>query len=204
LRTLMTAKGTFMRHSFVAGLLLALALAAQAAPANPTALPRDSIYQLAAPLVDQGGRHLMLADMRGRVQVAVMFYTSCTVACPTIIDTLLDLERKLAPDERPRVGVLMVTLDPQRDSPPALKAMADKRGLDPSRWTLAQPQPADVRAIASVLGVRYRQLADGDFNHTSVLVLLDRDGRIVARSAKASGQVDPQFVARVQGALTHP
>jgi protein SCO1/2 len=200
----MIETAVFTRRSLAAGLLLALTLAAQSAPANQTPLPRDSIYQLAAPLVDQGGRHLMLADMRGRAQVAVMFYTSCTLACPTIIDTLFDLERKLAPDERQRLGVLMVTLDPQRDGPPALKAMADKRSLDAGRWTLVQPQPADVRAIAGVLGVRYRQLADGDFNHTSVLVLLDRDGRIVARSTKASGQVDPHFVALVQGVLARP
>jgi len=193
-----------MRHPLAAPLLLALAIVAQAAAATPTPLPRDSIYQLAAPLVDQGGRHLMLADKRGRAQVVVMFYTSCTLVCPTIIDTLLDLDRKLAPEERQRLGVLMVTLDAQRDNPAALKAVADKRSLDLGRWTLAQPQPTDVRAIAGLLGVRYRQLANGEFNHTSLLLLLDRDGRIVARSSKTSGLVDAQFIGRVRGVLAQP
>ena len=61
-----------------------------------------------------------------------------------------------------------------------------------------------VRAIAGVLGVRYRVLADGEFNHTGVLVLLDADGRIVARSTKTSGTVDPQFMDRIRSALAAP
>ena len=59
----------------------------------------------------------------------------------------------------------------------------------------------DVRAIAGVLGVRYRVLADGEFNHTGVLVLLDADGRIVARSSKTGGAVDPLFMDRIRAAL---
>ena len=192
-----------MRPFVLATPLLALALAfsAQAAPA---ALPRDSIYQLEAKLTDQSGRALMLADKRGKAQVVVMFYTSCKFICPTIIDTVLDLDRQLMPAERAHLGVLMISLDPQRDDAAALNATASKRRLDLTRWTLAQPRPTDLRAIAGVLGVRYRPLADGEFNHTGVLVLLDAEGRIVARSAKTSGTVEPQFLNRIRAALAKP
>ena len=191
--------GTAMRAFATALMLLALL---PAFAANP--LPRDSVYQLDAALTDQAGRRLTLASKRGTAQVVVMFYTSCSYICPTIIDTVLDLDRKLTPAERAHLGVLLISLDPQRDDPAALKATADKRGLDPKRWTLAQPQAADVRAIAGVLGVRYRVLADGEFNHTGALVLLDADGRVVARSSKTSGLVEPQFLARVRGVLSAP
>ena len=179
-------------------LILGLTLAAQAAPAP---LPRDSVYQLDARLTDQSGRALTLASRRGQPQLVVMFYTSCKFICPTIIDTVLDLDRKLDGAEKARLGVLLISLDAQRDDPAALKAVADKRGLDLARWTLAQPQPGDVRAIAGLLGVRYRVLADGELNHTGVLVLLDADGRIVSRSAQTNGTVDPQFMQRVHLAL---
>ena len=196
-----------MRQFLVAALMLATAFAAQgvaiAAPA-PVPLPRDSIYQLDAALTDQGGRRLALADKRGRAQVVVMFYTSCQFICPTIIDTLLDLDGRLTPAERAQMGVLMISLDPKRDDASALKATAEKRQLDLTRWTLAQPRPADVRALAGVLGVRYRPLADGDINHTGVLVLLDVEGRIVARSSKTSGRVDPKFLAQIRTALVSP
>jgi protein SCO1 len=180
---------------------LAAVLPAQAAPAP---LPINSVYHLETPLTDQSGRRVTLVSLRGRPQVVVMFYTSCKYICPTIIDTVLDLDHKLTPAEKPMLGVLLISLDPQRDDPGALKATADKRGLDLARWTLAQPQPADVRAIAGVLGVRYRPLADGEFNHTGVLVLLDAQGRIVARSDKTSGAVDPKFLTEVRQALAKP
>jgi protein SCO1/2 len=79
--------------------------------------------------------------------------------------------------------------------------VAKKRGLDASRWSLASPRADDVRSVAGVLGVRYRQLADGEFNHTSALLLLDRDGRIVARTEKIGSVVDPEFIAAVHRAL---
>jgi protein SCO1/2 len=193
-----------MHRWFALPVFLLLALSAAAAPVAPAALPRDSIYQLDAPLTDQSGRRLTLASRRGSPQLVVMFYTSCKFICPTIIDTVLDVDRKLTPAERQRFGVLLISLDAQRDDPGALRAVADKRGLDLARWTLVQPRPADVRAIAGLLGVRYRPLEGGEFNHTGVLVLLDADGRIVARSSKTSGAADPQFMVQVRQALAMP
>ena len=188
-----------MLRSFALLLLFSAALAASAEP-----LPRDSVYQLNAPLTDQSGRRFALASKRGSAQLVVMFYTSCKFICPTIIDTVLDLDRKLNAAEKPHLGVLLISLDPQHDDPGALRATADQRGLDLRRWTLAQPRPADVRAIAALLGVRYRVLADGELNHTGVLVLLDPNGRVVARSSKTGGLVDPQFLARVRAVLAQP
>ena len=57
------------------------------------------------------------------------------------------------------------------------------------------------RDVAGVLGVRYRQLADGGFNHSSALILLDADGRILARTEKIGSQPDPDFVAAVRKAV---
>jgi protein SCO1 len=194
-----------MRWILCALLMLgAAATGAATTLAAAAPLPRDSIYQLDAPLIDQAGHALHLADKRGKAQLAVMFYTSCTFTCPTMIETLQDLDRKLAADERQRLGVLMISLDPERDDAAALKSTADRRHVDLGRWTLAQPRPTDVRAIAGLLGVRYRRLANGEFNHTAALVLLDADGRIVARSDKTSGAADPAFVAHVRSVLMTP
>ncbi len=190
-------------RSFVVAVVLVAGLAPSLAlQAGPTAaLPRDSVYQLAAPLKDQSGKAFALADKRGRAQVVVMFYTSCSFICPTIIDTVQHLDDQLKPDERAHLGVLMISLDPKRDDPAALKATADKRQLDLSRWTLAQPRAADLRAIAGLLGVRFRPLADGEINHTGVLVLLDADGRVLARSSKTAGAVEPAFLRSVRAVL---
>ena len=64
-------------------------------------------------------------------------------------------------------------------------------------------QANDVRRIAAVLGVQYKRLDDGEFSHSSALVLLDAQGRVLARSEKL-GEADPEFVGAVQRALATP
>ena len=174
--------------------------AAKSSAAKPAALPGDSVYQLAAPLTDQQGRRFDWRARRGTPQVVTMFYTSCQYICPLIVDSGKAIERQLTSAERARIGLLLVSMDPQRDTPQALAKVAAQRKLDPQRWTLARPEPDDVRAIAGVLGIRYRALADGEFNHTSALVLLDPDGRVLARTEKVGSQPDPEFVAAVRQA----
>jgi protein SCO1 len=176
-----------------------LALAAGAATAAQP-LPRDSVYQLEVALTDQHGRTSNWSERRGKPQLVSMFYTSCQYICPLIIDSGKAIERQLSPAQQARLGILLVSMDPSRDRPAKLKAVADRRKLDPARWTLASPPAGDVRAVAGVLGIRYRALADGEFNHTSALVLLDADGRILARTEKVGTRPDPEFLDAVRRA----
>lgn len=171
---------------------------------RPAALPRDSIYQLPAKLVDQRGNVFEWSALRGRSRVVSMFYTSCQLVCPLIIDAGKAIEKSLAPKQRERLGFVVVSMDPKRDTVAALARVSVQRGLDPARWTLASPQPGDVRAIAGLLGVRYRQLSDGGFNHSTVLVLLDADGRVLARTEKVGTVVDQVFLAATRRAAAAP
>ena len=183
----------------LACLLLATAFAAPAAaPATASPLPKNSVYQLPLPLTDQHGKTSDWRHHRGKPQVVAMFYTSCQYICPLIVDSGKAVEHALTPAEQAKLGFLLISMDPKRDTPVALMRIAKQRKLDPARWSLASPRDEDVRGVAGVLGVRYRQLADGEFNHTSALVLLDRDGRIVTRTEKIGGAVDPEFIKAVR------
>ncbi|HET9034425.1 MAG TPA: SCO family protein [Dokdonella sp.] len=177
------------------GLLLASATATKAA-----SLPGDSVYQLQVPLVDQNAKTFNFASLRGQPRLVTMFYTSCAYMCPLIIDTTRMAERKLDDSQRAKLSVLMVSFDAERDDPAALKAQAEKRKIQSSRWTLARTDAANVRKLAAVLGIQYRQLDDGEFNHSSVLLLLDAEGRIAARS-DVMGKIDPDFIAAIKAVL---
>jgi len=182
--------------------LLLLAPAALAAPAPaPKALPGDSVLRLADRYIDQDGRAFTLAQRRGKPQLVAMFYSSCKYACPLLIDSGKGVEHALSPAERAKLQILYVSLDPERDQPKVLSALATQRKLDRTRWTLATTDAAGVRRTAAVLGVRYRQLGNGEFNHSSQLILLDRDGRVLARTEKLGPIADPAFVAKVKAAL---
>ena len=171
------------------------------AHAGDKPLPSDSVYQLDVQLQDQAGKRQPWSAQRGKPRLVAMFYTSCQYICPLIVDSGKAIERQLTPAEQKRIGITLISMDPVRDTPKALSAVVAKRKLDTRRWTLASPRKDDVRQVAGVLGVRYRELADGEFNHTSALVLLDADGRVLARTEKMGSQPDPEFVAAVKRAL---
>jgi protein SCO1/2 len=181
---------------------LALGDAAMAAPALPGGtLPGDSVYQLDIPLTNQDARASKLAELRGSPVLIAMFYTSCKYVCPLIVDSMRSVDKALAPDERARLRVVLVSFDPEHDTPQALKAVAEERHLDLPRWSLDRTDAESVRKLAAVLGVQYRAIEKGDFNHSTVISLLDKDGRIVAHSSR-TGEVDADLLAATRRELT--
>ncbi|MDQ2703014.1 MAG: SCO family protein [Pseudomonadota bacterium] len=186
----------------LAGFFLAIGIAAPLPiGAAEAALPSDSIYQLPLQLTDQHGKSWDWRSRRGKPQVVAMFYASCRYICPLIIEGGKAVDRSLTPAQRAGLGMVYISMDPERDTPTALAKLAKERKVTDKRWALASPRAEDVRSVAGVLGVRYRQLSDGEFNHTSALVLLDADGRILARTEKIGSQPDPEFIAAVRKAL---
>jgi protein SCO1/2 len=184
--------------------LLALLLVfACMAPMRAAELPGDSVYRLPVALADQDGRAFHLADRAGKPQLVSMFYTSCQYMCPLIIESLKRTQKAIAQDGQAKPAVLMVSFDAQRDVPARLKTVFGQRKLDAATWTLAHTDAASVRQLAAVLDIQYRALPGGDFNHTSVLVLLDAQGRIAARSEKTDG-LDADFVAAAKKVFATP
>lgn len=175
--------------------------AAHAQAAAGTPLPRDSVYQLDVTLTTHEGRRQPWSSHRGKPQLVSMFYTSCQYICPLIVDSGKAIEHALTPAQRERLGIVLISMDPARDDPDALSSVMSQRKLDARRWLLASSRPGDVRSVAGVLGIRYRALADGEFNHTSALVLLDAEGRIVARTDRVGTRPDPRFLAAARELL---
>lgn len=163
------------------------------------ALPSNSVYQLKAQMTDQSGKSFAIADRRGHPLLVGMFYTSCQFVCPMLVDALRDTESKLSAQEREKISVLLVTIDPTRDTVTVLQRTAAERGLDPAHWTMARTDEKTTRKLAAVLGVQYRALPNGDFNHSTDLILLDSDGRVAARTSQL-GSADQKFVKQVKTA----
>lgn len=167
---------------------------------TPKALPGDSVYQLDITLTNQDGRVSKLSDLRGTPVLIAMFYTSCKYVCPLIIDSMLRVDKSLTPSEQSNLRVVLVSFDPINDTPQALKAASEVRHLDLSRWTLTRTDAESVRKLAAVLGVQYREISPGEFNHSAVISLLAKDGRIIEKSSR-TGELDPDLLAATQREL---
>jgi protein SCO1/2 len=141
-----------------------------------------SLYELSVPLVRADGTTTGLDVHRGHPALVSMFYATCPSACPMLVQNVKAFEDGLEPEARQDLRVLLMSLDPERDDPAALTEAAERYAVDPERWVLAVPPADRVRELAALLGLQYRPAAEGEIHHTSVLVLLDGEGRPIARS----------------------
>lgn len=143
-------------------------------------VPGVSIYELPAGFIDQDGAPGKLDAYRGHPTLVAMFYASCPLACPRLIANVKNLEASLSAVERADLRVLLVTIDPENDTPEALRGVIARHKLDAARWKLFTGKEDDIRDAAAVLGIKYRE-SDGTINHSSVITLVDREGRIQGR-----------------------
>jgi protein SCO1/2 len=154
-----------------------------------------SLYQLELPLTDQDGRDIGLDTWSGHPVIITMLYATCPYACPLLIADIRRLEAALDAETLARTRVLLVSFDPERDSVAALKELADRHGVDQTRWRFARGDAAKVRELAAVLGIRYRFLKGGVINHSSILTVLDRSGLVTHRTDGLRQPVEPAAAA---------
>ena len=127
-------------------------------------------------LADGDGRLRSLADFRGRVVVLFFGYTRCPEACPAELFKFSQVMPQLGA-ARADVQVLMVTLDPEHDSPGVLKQYVG--AFDPSFIGLAG-SPAQIQRAAAAYDVLYRRVKVADtytISHSTVVYIIDRRGR---------------------------
>lgn len=159
-----------------------------AAAGSPAIAVGPSLYELPVALVDQNDVAVHLDVHRGHPVIVSMIYTSCTTACPMTVQRVQAIEAALPPAVLADTRVLLVSLDPKRDDAQALREMLERHGADGTRWTLARADEDGVRDVAAVLGIKYRTGADGMVDHSTILTVLDPEGRVVARQ---TGLADP-------------
>ena len=163
-------------------------------------LPSNSVYQLDVSLEDQTGRMVGLDRYRGRPVLITMFYASCPHVCPVLVSTIKLTESQLSDDERADLRVMTISIDPERDVPDLLLETMESHAVDVDRWSMVRPDAGDLRVIAGVFGIKYKQLPDGEFNHSTSIVLLDREGTLIARTGQL-GRPDPEFLKAIKTAL---
>lgn len=170
------------------GLIAAVALAAFAITAAAVILQhrdtRGPIQTAGLPggpfqMVDQDGRPVTEATLRGKPSVVFFGFTYCPDVCPTTLTDLTRWMRALGP-RADRLNVVFVSVDPERDTPAQLKSYIS--AFDP-RIRAFTGAPAQVAAMAKGYKAYYQKvpLEGGTYtmDHSSTLFLFDSAGRFV-------------------------
>jgi protein SCO1 len=161
------------------------------------ALAEMSLYQVDTPWLNQLGEAVEFSEMAGTIRLLAMTYTSCEVSCPVIVADLKRIEAALAADGVD-AGLVLLSLDPERDSPATLAAFAEKGNLS-GNWTLLTAPADDVREMAALLGVRYREMQDGEFAHTNMISVLDAEGVLVHQQKGLGPDLTEGTLAFIRG-----
>ena len=144
-------------------------------PGTPTRMDLD-ISEFA--LTDQFGRRTTFAEFRGRTVILAFAYGHCTTVCPMVVHDVLTSRTAV---NRADVPLVVMTLDPWRDTPDRLASLAEQWGLA-ARDRLLSGSIAEVAAALDALGIgRRRDDVTGDIEHGGTVMIVDERGHVAWR-----------------------
>ncbi len=153
-------------------------------------------------LTNQDGERFGTADLAGKVSYLYFGFTHCPNVCPVGLANLAMLNRLLTPEERARVQMVFISVDPERDTPEVLREYVPF--FDPSFVGLTGT-PGEIERVAKDYGVFYdahplEGTDDYTVDHSSTVYLLDAEGNLLAtyRHAQlANGEAMAKDLRRV-------
>lgn len=171
----------------LAGVLLGLAAAlwwSMSSRPGPEEASAPESHFLSAPLpvpsftlTSHETRPVSSEDFPGKVLVVFFGYTSCPDVCPLTLTHLTQAFR-LMKEEGERIQVLLVSVDPDRDTPERLRGYL--RNFHPSFMGLTGTEE-EIRSVADNFGAYFARTGEGEsytVDHTARSYVLDPEGRI--------------------------
>lgn len=138
-----------------------------------------SIYNLPSQWTNQDGEEVALKDFQGKVLVTVMIYTSCKIACPRLVADMRNIKKQLPEKMLDDVEMVLVSIDPETDTPERLKQFAKENVMDGPPWTFLRSTEANTREFAAVLAVNYTEISPMDFSHSNIISVFNDKGELI-------------------------
>jgi protein SCO1/2 len=129
-------------------------------------------------LVNQDAQPFGTAQLAGKIWIADFIFTTCPGPCPIISTRMSELQKPL---EKTDIHLVSFTVDPEKDTPEALRAYAEKLHAQPARWDFLTGARPEIYALARdgfKLAVSEESDEAGMPVHSTRIVLVDRHGTI--------------------------
>lgn len=158
----------------------------------------NSIFNLTSKWNTEEGETIQLTELNGSVLIVVMIYTTCKAACPRLVADMRNIREKVG-DSSARY--ILVSIDPENDTPERLKAFAIENQMDGEEWTFLQGTVDDVREFSNVLAVKYKQISPIDFSHSNIISVFDENG-VLKYQQEGLGVDNSVLVSEVKALLS--
>ena len=169
--------------------------------AKEAQLKSDSIYNASGSWRNTAGAEMKLSSFRGKNVIVTMAFTHCTFTCPLVVAKLKEIEKQLKANEVTDYRIVIASFDPTRDTPERLAAYMKEKNIPASHWTLLSPKSdKEVRELAAVLGVTYSKDRQGDYSHSNIISILDREGIVVEKINGIAADHEPLVASLVSAA----
>ncbi|MBL0173168.1 MAG: SCO family protein [Gemmatimonadaceae bacterium] len=143
-------------------------------------------------LIDQHGRRTSLADFRGTPVILTFAFGHCATVCPVVVH---DVRAARVAVNRADVPVVVITLDPWRDTPEHLSMIASAWELGPADRVLSGSVESVTRVLDALGVQRRRDERTGDIEHMSAVMATDARGHVAWRLDGGWGRVGELFAA---------
>ena len=142
-------------------------------------ISENSIFNLTSKWNTEEGKTIQLEELKGKTLVMVMIYTTCKAACPRLVADMRNIEKEIPKNLLNEISFVLVSIDPETDTPKKLKAFAIENYMDGEQWTFLQGDINSVREFANVLAVKYKQISPMDFSHSNIISVFNPQGELV-------------------------
>jgi protein SCO1/2 len=162
----------------VAGVLIALAFREQGkgAAGSPLAAAIGGPFSL----VDQNDKPFTDANLKGKWQLVFFGYTHCPDVCPTTLNDL-SLALDQLGDKKSQVGIVFISVDPERDTPAVLKSYVESFGGPVEALTGSPDAVAQAAKDYKVYYAKHARSDGGyDMDHSALIYIMDPQGRFTA------------------------
>lgn len=175
----------------------------------PAACNNRAFAEIGGPfnLVNQDNRPVSNLTFRGKPMLIYFGFTYCPDICPLSLQTMrlaLEEAQSVAGAKAAAIQPLLISIDPARDTPAALKTYVASNGFPAGLQGLTGTQ-AQVEAAAKAYKVGFRksvtpggQPQDYLMDHTSIFYLVDSQGKL---ASFFSADPDPKEMGQCIGAL---
>jgi len=137
--------------------------------------------------------------IKDKITLLAMVYTHCPDICPMTTHNMQLVQRRLPDDLKGKVNFVVISFDPNRDTPAVLKKFAEIRDINFDNWSLLSGDKQNTQEVMLKFDVKaipadssYDENGELSYSiiHTDRISLIDQDGRLRSNYKGSTANLD--------------